>query len=63
LALLQRQPPETRIVDECEDANGLDELDTFADMIDEVEMSLRVKLVPPMIALNSVDADDLRLFE
>ena len=51
--------------EEDEDEYGLDELDAFADTTDEVdviEMGLRVKPVPPMTALNSADAEDLRSF-
>ena len=51
--------------EEEEDEYDLDELDAFADTTDEVdvtEMGLRVKPVPPMTALNSADAEDLRAF-
>ena len=53
--------------DEDEDEDDLDELDAFADTTDDVdvtEVGLRVKpqAVPPMTALNSADAEDLRSF-
>ena len=51
--------------DEEYELDELDELDAFADMTDEVddtEMGLRVKPVPPTTALNSADAKDLRKF-
>ena len=58
---------EDAIADESEEEEDYDndELDAFADPPDEVDvrrMGLRVKPVPPMTALNSVDAEDLRSF-
>ena len=63
--MIGRRKSGDAIVDESEDEYGLDELDAFADATDEVdvtEMGLTVKAVPPMSALNSADAEDLRAF-
>ena len=50
--------------EEEENEYDLDELDAFADTTDEdvIEMGLRIRSVPPMTALNSADAEDLRAF-